>query len=274
MAPAKTEPTVVPETPAVTPGPSPTTLANEAAQVTLGAARSKIEAKLYDQGISDLRGIIAQRPASPAALESYFLIARAYELQNKPEDAMATYLEVRSRYPSDPRAAEAAYKYASLTLTSKRRDKEREARKLFSDVATAYPDSAPAIQALVAKARLEERERMKEPDVALKATVPSALITYRLITERYPSSTASEGSLWKLSEMYEELKRYDLSVQALADLATRFPNTKLETAFRTGELYERRIKDRAKAREAYAQVPANSPQYKRAQEKLNDLAGR
>ena len=78
--PSKTEPAVVPEEPVVAPGPSPTTLANEAAQVTLGAARSKIEAKLYDQGISDLRGIIAQQPGSPSAVESYFLIGRAYRV--------------------------------------------------------------------------------------------------------------------------------------------------------------------------------------------------
>jgi TolA-binding protein len=262
---------VVPEAPAVTPGPSPTTAANEAAQVTLNAARSKIDAKLYDQGISDLRGLISQQPGSPAAIESYFLIGRAYEVQNKTEDAMAAYLEIRSRYPNNPRSAEAALKYASLTLTSRRRDKEREARKLFADVASAFPDTAQATQALVSKARLEERERMKEPDVALKTTVPSALITYRLISERYPSSSASENALWKLSEMYEELRRYDLAVQALTDLSTRFPNTRLEAAFRTGELYERRIKDRAKAREAYAKVPTTSPQYKRAQEKVKDL---
>ena len=180
---------------------------------------------------------------------------------------MATYVEVRSRYASNPRAAEAALKYASLTLTSKRRDKEREARKLFADVANTYPDSPQAAQALVAKARLEERERMREPDVALKATVPSALITYRLITERYPSSSASEGSLWKLSEMYEELRRYELSVQALTDLATRFPNTRLETAFKTGELYrgESRIAPKpAKPTPGCRPTPRNTSAHRRS----------
>jgi TolA-binding protein len=273
--PAKPEaPVIVPETPVIAPGPSPTTLANEAAQKTFDAARSKIEAKLYDQGISDLRSIISQSPGSPVAVQSYFLIGRAFELQNRPDDAMATYVEVRSRFPNHARAPEAALKHATLTLQSNRRDKEREARKLFADVASTYPDSPQAEQALVAKARLEERERLKEPDVALKANVPSALITYRLITERYPSSAASENALWKLNEMYDDLRRYDLAAQALTDLGTRFPTTRLDVWFKLGELYERRLKDREKASEAFAKVPSTSPQYKRAQEKIKDLSGR
>jgi TolA-binding protein len=270
-APAQPETINVKEaSPIVTPGPSPTKVAEDAAQVTFQAASSKIEAKLYDQGIADLRALISQNANSPIALQSYFLIARAYELQNRYDDAMAAYVEVRSRFPTHTRAPEALLKQASLMLISKQRDKEREARRLFGEVASNYPESSQAEQALVAKARLEERERMKEPDVALKAEVPSALITYRMLAERYPSS--SEGALWKLGEMYDDLRRYDLAAQALTDLTSRFPNTKLDAWFRLAELYERRLRDREKARDAYSKVPSTSPQYKRAQNKVEDLS--
>ena len=37
--------------------------------------------------------------------------------------------------------------------------------------------------------------------------------------------------------------------------------------FRAGEIYERRLRDKEKARAAYAQVPAASPRYKDAQKR-------
>jgi hypothetical protein len=42
----------------------------------------------------------------------------------------------------------------------------------------------------------------------------------------------------------------------------------IEVGVHAGELYERRVKDADKAREAYAKVPERSPRYKEAQRKL------
>jgi len=43
--------------------------------------------------------------------------------------------------------------------------------------------------------------------------------------------------------------------------------------WRLGEIYERRLNDPAKAREAYAKVPQGSPRYGDAQKKLNKKQG-
>jgi hypothetical protein len=123
---------------------------------------------------------------------------------------------------------------------------------------------------MVAKAALEEREKIRENDPVLGANTPAAIATNKLIIERYPS--AAEAALWKLSELYEDFRRYDLAVQAVTDLAARYPTTKYDAWFRAGELYERRIKDRTKSRDAYAQVPQSSPRYAVAQKKVAELA--
>ena len=66
------------------------------------------------------------------------------------------------------------------------------------------------------------RERVADKTVG--GLVPTALITYRTLVERYPAY--SEDVLWKMSEMLDDLKSYPLQAQALTDLAARFPNTK------------------------------------------------
>ncbi len=68
--------------------------------------------------------------------------------------------------------------------------------------------------------------------------------------------------------MYEDLGRFDLAVQSLQTLANRFPKNEKDAAWRAAEIYEKKLRDPAKARELYAKVPRNSSHYRDAQRKL------
>ena len=59
-----------------------------------------------------------------------------------------------------------------------------------------------------------------------------------------------------------------LAAATFADLGTRFPATRYEAWFAAGELFEKQLKDPARARDAYAKVPAGSSRYEAAQKKL------
>ena len=72
----------------------------------------------------------------------------------------------------------------------------------------------------------------------------------------------------RLAEMYVDLNQHELAANAYASLATSFPSNPYDAWFRAGEIYERRIKDVAKAREAYAKVPEGTARYKEAQRRL------
>jgi tetratricopeptide (TPR) repeat protein len=74
-------------------------------------------------------------------------------------------------------------------------------------------------------------------------------------------------ALWKLSEGYQDLKRYDLAADALDDLATRFPGNSRDAQWRAAELYEKKVKNLEKARAAYSRVLPTSPHYKDAQKR-------
>jgi TolA-binding protein len=233
----------------------------------LRIARSKFDAKLYDQALVDLKAIAVEHPGSSSAPEIHLLMAGTYERQGRIDDALAAYVELRDRHRSSNAAAEGTFAMANLLLRSKRGDRERAAQDLFTDVAASYPKSPFAPRALVAKGALEDRARTRVVDPVLKTSVPSALISYRTLVERYPNADTAEGALWQLSEMYEDLNRFDLAAQALDNLASRFPNNKRDAQWRAAELYDRKLRDSASAKAAYARVPRSSPHYNDAQKR-------
>jgi TolA-binding protein len=259
-----------PQTAAATRGDTPRPAAgrrSDPAAEALRVARAKFDAALYDQALVDLKDLIARNATSPSAPEAYLLIASTYERLNRADDASAAYVELRTKYASSPAVAEGTLAMADLVLRSKRGDREQAARDLFEEIATKYPNSPSAPRALVRKATLEERAKLRVVDPELSASVPAALVSYRRLVERYPTAEAAEASLAKLADMYEDIKRYPQAAKALDDLASRFPTNTRDAAWRAAELYEKKIKDAGAARNAYAQVPSASSHYKEAQKR-------
>ena len=233
-------------------------------------ARAKIDAKLYDQGLTDLKLALSQNPASTNAPAAQMLVANTLNSLGRAEDAMAAYVELRSKYgaTAKPLAAEATYRLADLVLQSNQREKEADARNLLTEVITTAPKSPWAARSLVRRAALEEKARLKVTDNELQASVPAALVSYRTLVRTHPTADGNETALLKLAEMYDDLKRYDLAADAWRDLAKRYPSNTRDAAWRAGELYEKRVKDQEKARQAYQLVPASSSRYRDAQKKL------
>lgn len=231
-------------------------------------ARAKFDAKLFDQALVDAKAAIAQSPSSPSVSDAHLLIGKIYEVRGRPEDAMAAFVELRTKHPSTAAAAEGTFLLAELVLRSKRDDRDGSALGLLSDVADAHAGSPWAARALARKAALEERSKRRVPDARLGVTVPAALVSHRRLVEEYPGAEGAEASFYELAEMYEDLRRFDLAAAALHDLAVRFPNNNRDAAWRAGEIYEKRINDMERARASYALVPQRSSHYRDAQRKL------
>lgn len=168
--------------------------------------------------------------------------------------------------PSTGASAELA-----LALAAAKSGDVDQARRLLGEVAGKYPGSPEALEALLQKAALEEQKGGYQRDPKLGGSAPAALVTYRTLAETYPTAPPAEDALWKVGEMYEGLKKYDLAAQAFTDLASRFPKTRHDAWYRAAALYDKRLKDAARAKEAYARVPEGSGKYKAAQERLKRL---
>ena len=181
---------------------------------------------------------------------------------------MAQCVELRHKYRGTPAAGEGTYLMADLLLRSKRADKDASAREMLAELPVVYPDSPFTPRGLLLKATLEERGKVFMADPQLNnASVPAALVTLRLFTERYPDADGAEGAFAKLAELYDEAKRFDQAASTWEKLAARFPASTRDGWWKAAELWEKKVKDPPKAREAYGRVPESSKNYKDAQKK-------
>jgi TolA-binding protein len=233
----------------------------------LDIARAKIASNLLEPALADLSQIRQDFPASAAARDASFLSAQLLERLNRIEEAMAVHVEFGKRFPQDTRIAASRLRLAELTLKSRQPNREATARQLLGEIAAVHPRSDQAFSALRLKLTLEQG-RGREKDPVLGVEVPRALPTLRTFTEQFPSSPHAMAEWSRLAGMYADLERYDLAVAAYTNLATLFPTNPYDAWFRAGEIYERRLKDIEKAREAYARVPATSQRYRDAQRRL------
>jgi len=251
----------------VPPAPTSEISRNDQAAEEVRVASAKIDANLYDQALADLKSTVARHPASASTANAYLLIARIHERQSRLDDAMASYVELRTKFGTTPVAPEATFRLGELISRSKRDDRDRAALALFDEVVMRSPNSTWAPRALVRKAALEERAKLRVVDAAM-GSVPAALVSYRLLTTKYPNAEGAEAAFAELADLYDDLKRYELEADTWQRLATQFPANGRDAAWRAAELYDRRVRDMEKARAAYALVPSRSGHYGDAQKKL------
>jgi serine/threonine protein kinase/TolA-binding protein len=241
--------------------------AEAAATERLEVARAKMKSNLFEPALGDLAQIRQDFPASAAAADASFLSAEILEKLGRIEEAMAMHVEFNARFATDPRIAASTLRLAELTLKSRQADKEATARGLLEDIAESHPRTPEAFAALRLKLSLEQG-RGREPDPVLGIEVPRALPTLRQLTAQFPSAPQVMAEWSRLAAMYADLDQHEHAATAYASLGTYFPNNPYDAWFRAGEIYERRLKNAVKAREAYANVPATSARYKDAQRKL------
>ena len=271
--PVKTPPPNAPASPAIEKHVAKANdVPDTAADTDLRIARQKIELKLYDQALDTLRRIIGGNASERHAVDAYFLIASIHDAGGRIEDAMSTYLEIASRYPDDARAPEARYEMAESMLKSKRPDRDVEARRMLTDVVQRYQSSPWAPRALMARAELEARREIYARDEVLGGSAPAALVTYREVTQQYRSAPVAALATWRLAEGYASLKRFDLAAATYEALAADDERGD-DACFAAGELYEKRLKDPARATAAYSRVRSTSARYAEAQKRLQKLRG-
>jgi TolA-binding protein len=164
--------------------------------------------------------------------------------------------------------ASSQLRLAELTQRSKRPDRETATRDILANVIRTYPRTSQAFQALQLKIRIDGERRQRELDPVLNIQVPAVVPTLRELTEQFPTTPGTQSAFLRLAEAYQDLRQYERAAQALSTLATNFPTNAGEAWFRAGEIYEERLKDPTRAREAYEKVPSGSPRHRDAQRKL------
>jgi serine/threonine protein kinase/tetratricopeptide (TPR) repeat protein len=248
--------------------PPPTVDPRPAAPIDqLLVGRQQIALKLYDQAIQSLQKV-ADGPDRRQAIDAAFLIASVHDTRGDAANAMGAYVEIANRFPEDPRAAEALLRLAESTLKLKRRDGEQDAARALTQVVAKYPASSEAPRALLMRGDIEARQARYQRDDVLGGSVPIAAITYRELIDRYASSDAATEAFNKLARIYADAKRFEIAALTFQMLAARDAADRYDAWFAAGELFDKRLKDKARARAAYSRVPSSSPHYAEAQKRL------
>ncbi len=239
------------------------------AATRLGVARAKLTSNLVDQGVADLRGIVNDFPASAVTADAAYLVAETFTRLGRTDDAMAAHVEFASRFATDPRLAESQLALGELTLKSRRADRDDAAREMFGQAASAAPSTQTALRALQNKISVEDRRKLKVRVSATGKEVPASLATLRVLADQFPSSPQGMLALYRMGSGYADADQWELAAGAWTDLTTRYPTNPHDAWWLLGELYERRLRDDARALAAYAQVPSSSKKFQDAQRKLS-----
>ncbi|MDP2389048.1 MAG: tetratricopeptide repeat protein, partial [Acidobacteriota bacterium] len=144
-----------------------------------------------------------------------------------------------------------------------------QSRELLGEVARDFPGTPQAAAALNTKLKVEnDRKDLRELDPVMQIEVPAAMVTLRTIIEQFPDAPQSMPARNRLAAMLTGMNRHQEAAQALEELGARYPDNPMEVWFRLGEIYDRRLNDPVKAKEAYAKVPQGSSRYAEAQRRL------
>jgi TolA-binding protein len=253
--------------PALVDLPTPVSRDSAAAQ-RLEVAKAKLANNLPDQALEDLRQIILDYPNSAPAAEAAFLSADVHEKRGDTDHALAAFVEFESRFGRDRRAAESKLRRAQILGRRPGVPAQLQAREIYDQVAREHAGTPHAQIALQSKLRMEtERKNLRELDPVMNIQVPASVVTLRQIIEQFPDTPQAMGARNRLSLELIELNRFEEAAQVLEDMGARNEDAG-EIWWRLGELYERRLKNPDRARDAYAKVPSKSPRYAEAQRRL------
>ena len=248
--------------------PTPVSRDSEAAQ-RLDVAKAKLANHLNDQALADLRQIIVEYPNTAPAAEAAFLAADVYEKTGQHDEAMAAFVEFEQRFAKDRRAAESKLRRAQILARRADEPSQLRARQLMGDVAREYSGTPHAQLALNLKLRLEtERKSLRDIDPVLKVEVPAVMVTLREFIDQFPNTPQAMAYRNRLVSMLTAMDRHEEAAHVLEELATRAGANAPELWFRLGDIYERRLKNLEKAREAYTKIPQSSPRYNEAQRRM------
>ncbi|HJU45100.1 MAG TPA: protein kinase [Vicinamibacterales bacterium] len=247
--------------------PTPVSRDSEAAQ-RLEVAKAKLANNLNAQALEDLRQIILEYPNTAPAAEAAFLAADVHEKNNNPDEALAAFVEFEHRFAKDRRAAESKMRRAQILSRRPGLPAQTQARELLSQVARDYAGTPHAQMALQSKLRMEtDQKNLRELDPVMNIQVPAFIVTMRQFIQQFPDTPQAMGLRNRLALELIEMNRYADAAVVLEDIGARTENAG-EVWWRLGEIYERRLKNPEKAREAYGKVPSNSPRYAEAQRRL------
>ena len=257
-----------PVPPATAPGRPPSKAMLAQAAILLSEAQGLIQTGAEADGLARIATLRASFGGSAPARDGAVLAARTHLAAKRYDDAAAAWIDASRDGVGAEEISEGLIQAADGAARQRSADGDALARRTLGELLDRYPASVRALRALQMKMSIEDRMKLKEQDAELKGMAPASLLTLRSIAKSGGTAPVAEFALWRLGQEYRDRRLYELAASTFADLGTRFPETRYDAWFSAAELFEKQLKDSARARDAYGKVPPASPRYEAAQKKL------
>jgi outer membrane protein assembly factor BamD len=177
-----------------------------------GARRRMLGVKTFPSMVRAqqiFENLVKTAPFSKWAPLAQFYAGQALEKQGHPDDAIAAYEEVISRYPTDPAAADAQYQIGYVYLVQSRTAYDKtaadKAQEAFEDFLARYPTSEKAPQAQDNIKTLQSRENSNALEIAKyydkKKNYKAAVIYYNEVIKEQPGSPDAKAAEERISEL-------------------------------------------------------------------------
>jgi len=201
--------------------------------------------------------IVKTAPFSKWAPLAQFYAGQALEKRGQPEDAIAAYQEVISRYPTDPAAADAQYQIGYVYLVQSRTAYDQsaasKAQEAFEDYLAQYPNSEKAAQAQDNLKALQGHENSNTVQVAKyydkKKDYKAAVIYYNEVIKEEPGTPDAKAAK----------DRIDALRAKLGDAALEAGPEKTETGARAQEQRRLQAQVETASRSDYLGPPVAQP---------------
>lgn len=153
--------------------------------------------------------IVKTAPFSKWAPLAQFYAGQAIEKQSRPDEAIAAYQEVISRYPTDPTAADAQYQIGYVYLVESRTAYDKsaatKAQEAFEDFLSRYPTSEKAPQAQDNLKTLQGRENSNAVNIAKfydkKKNFKAAVIYYNEVIKEQPGTPEATAAQARITQL-------------------------------------------------------------------------
>jgi hypothetical protein len=238
------------------------------AATMLSEAQGLLQTGAEADGLARIAALRASFGGTPPAREGALLAARTHHQARRYDEAAAAWIDASRDGVGPEEISEGLIQAADGAARLRTADMDGVARRTLGEILDRYPASVRALRALQMKMSIEDRMKLKEPDGELNGVAPTSLLTLRKTARGAGTAPVAEFALWRLGQEYRDRRLYELAATTFTDLGTRFPDTRYDAWFSAAELFEKQLKDSARARDAYGKVPAGSPRYEAAQKKL------
>jgi serine/threonine protein kinase/TolA-binding protein len=255
--------------PPAAPAPRRANAATRAADAAtaLTEARALVAQSADDRAMSALENVSVTYAGTPSATEALALTAELRQQRNELDAAINAWVAYAGRNGDAERGGEGLIRTADAAARGKTAANDEVARRALDELLTRFPGASRAERALQMKMALEDRLKLKQKDDQFGAVIPASVITARTVAARAGNAPVAELALWRLAGEYKDRRLHALAAQTFADLGARFPNTRYDAWYSAAEIYDRQLKDPARARDAYLKVPPSSSRYDEAQKR-------